>query len=239
MSACVRRAAIFISRISLLDVAFDIQVERCRAYCADRGLEVVMEVREYGYITEDTADSETWSAIVCSCISDVVFFRSRQMRAPAVAMFESLLERGLSDDMRFHFVDDNLVLEGVPPAFRSTAMDIGRETRKCVRDLVTLLHIGSCSRSVLLEFIKCNFGGVDQLLHILRSNMHWVSSMLGQYDGRVRDGGGRRDKKAADRPSRRTCVTRFRRFVAVVRRLRGHTDDVERLCDDMMTVSLF
>nr|WQH57827.1 MAG: MC029L [Molluscum contagiosum virus] len=225
-------AAIYVSLSSLFDASFDFQLTVCHDYCERHALRVLHEERAHGTVREELLRSEAWERIRGLGVTHVVFFQLRQF-GTSVAQLYALMQ---PTTMTLHFVRDCMTFDGgqSAPVFRIVPMDVSTALRARMRDFVALMHMRSCTRAMLRDFVLCNFGAFETLVQTLRRHVLIVTLELAQHEKAARH------SLASSKKSKALSMLRFRAFMSKVRALRPlfESSALEGICDAMRCVSL-
>lgn len=228
-----RSAVICVCLVSMMEDSIVFQTTVCREYCMRHGLAVVAILQNQGKVGLATLNWQEWKIIVSASVpSHVVFYRLRHISVAARELHDAV---GIPN-VALHFVQDGLVYDTArrAPSFRLAPLTMSSETRNKLRDLITLMHMPTCAPRVMHAFVVENFGGFDDLVCMLRSNVVLVTLELNRF--RLRR------VSTLHRGNRRSMMRwplHFGDFLKQVRKLRAMFDSgVRAICESMETVTL-
>ncbi|AEN03622.1 hypothetical protein YKV033c [Yokapox virus] len=213
------KVVIITSISSLFDTSIYFQRTVCRNYCKYHSFDIIYEIDNIGYISENTLLVDKWKDIITNNeIDGLIFYRVKQIDI-SVGKFYNIIMMYRSNNIIMHFVKDSLIFDGYPPSFRRSQSVIRSCNRKKIKDLILLMNMKTCNKNIISEFIYSNFESVDILLSIINSNNIWVSSVLNSINY----------KKNI------STVSRFKRFI---NKLKMYKDDkcryqVDEICSNI------
>ncbi|QHG62589.1 hypothetical protein [Cetacean poxvirus 1] len=213
--------------ISLFDVSLQFQEEACKAFCRSKKILINHVIYEYGYITNKTLTSnKQWLSILLSKVNVFIFYSIKQISIQISYLYD-LISRYDINNVSIYFVRDRLYFTGDPPKFHHISLScLNSYNRRKIRDLIILIHMSTCGKKVIREFIMDNFGDVESVITLLNKNIPCMLRYITMCNKNIRKS-----------KNNKTSMLKFKQIVCKLHRLKYNRSTTE-ICESFNKLSI-
>ncbi|AWU47068.1 Conserved non-functional serine recombinase [Sea otter poxvirus] len=203
------------------------KLKKCMKYCKDHDLFIVMEVLVTGSNDPERIIQLLEPCITEYCIKDIVLYKADDV-VNSIEQFHTSLEYNYKRKMYLHFVYNRTIFIG--EKFITSEQPLTNNAKQAIIDLIKLMNLQTCPRSIIVSFINTHFKSIADLLSILQTHVLWVSIMLDKIN------------KQSHRSQYKRKISSMTRYRKLVRRIAtmGKIDDtmIDICCDSLRRITI-